>query len=165
MIKSFDQYIIWQIVFWLNGFAFPVILARLNLSFLTYKARLIKNPFHRDFSGSGEVPSAVLNGDQLSVPWVPSFPWLWTTRRPPCSQLGFKELVVTESISHWKYMNSKLMLNGIFSGVNYMSTLTLAWGSFIICFPFMKAIIEEEKTLPCTFQFLNTQFTIFWDII
>jgi hypothetical protein len=57
------------------------------------------------------------------------------------------------------------MPNWIFSGVNYMLTLTLAWGRFIICFPFMKAIIEEEKTLPGTFQFLNTQFTIFWDII
>lgn len=73
--------------------------------------------------------------------------------------------MVVGRISHWKYMHSKLIPNCIFFGVNYMSTLTLARGSFVTCFPFMKAIIEEEKTLPCTFQFLNTQFTIFWDII
>ena len=64
-----------------------------------------------------------------------------------------------ERISHWKYMHSKSTTNCIFSGVNYMSTLTLAWGSVIICFPSMKAVIEGGKTLPHTFQFLNTQFS------
>lgn len=87
------------------------------------------------------------------------------TEASPALGFGFKELVVTERILHWKYMHSKLIPSRIFSGVNCMSTLTLAWGRFVICFSFMKAIIEEEKTLPCTFQFLNTQFSTFWDII
>ena len=64
-----------------------------------------------------------------------------------------------ERISHWKYVHSKLTPNCIFSGESYMSTLTLAWGSVIICFPFMKAVIEGEQALPRTFQFLNPQFS------
>lgn len=87
------------------------------------------------------------------------------TEAPAALGPGVKELVVTKRLPHWKSMHSKLIPNCIFSGINYMSTLTLAWGSFIICFPFMEAIIEEEKTLPHTFQFLTTQFTIFGDII
>lgn len=62
-------------------------------------------------------------------------------------------------------MHSERTPNCIFSGVNYTSTLTLAWGSFMIRFPSVRAVIEEGKALPHTFQFLRTQFTIFWDII